>query len=46
MHSNYSVTLDKIIKDFSLEVAYLPDDAANIAIRTSDINRPGLLLSA
>ncbi|MBR5273069.1 MAG: HPr(Ser) kinase/phosphatase [Clostridia bacterium] len=46
MHSNYSVTLDKIIKDFSLKVAYLPDDAANIAIRTSDINRPGLLLSA
>ena len=46
MHSKYSVSLEKIIKDFSLRSVHLPRPASEILVNTSDINRPGLMLSA
>lgn len=47
MAIRYEVPLSKIIqiKDLNLEVVYLPQDASQIKITTSDINRPGLHLA-
>ena len=43
MATKYSVSLKKILKDFStLETLYLPDDPENIFITSPDISRPGL----
>ncbi len=43
--TQYSVSLSKIIREFSLEAAYLPGDPADIKISTTDINRPGLFIN-
>jgi len=40
--TNYSVSLGKIIKEFSLEILSLPTDPEKIMITTAEINRPGL----
>ncbi len=40
----YSVSAERLISEFKLESAYLPDLPENIKITTSHINRPGLLL--
>lgn len=45
MVSKYSVSLAKIIKEFSLESVYLPGDPADIAISSGDVNRPGLFIN-
>lgn len=45
MKSPFSVSLLKIIKEFSLETLYLPDAPENIYISSNEINRPGLQLS-
>ena len=45
MDSNFSVTLEKIIKDFSLEEIYLPESPSNILIKNNEVNRPGLQLN-
>lgn len=45
MDSKYSVSLAKIIKDQSLEVLYLPQEATNLYVTSCDVNRPGLILS-
>lgn len=45
MSEKYSVSLEKIIKEFDLEEIYLPDNAQNIQISSLEVNRPGLLLS-
>ena len=45
MKTGYSITLDKIIKEFSLETLYLPKPAEEIVISSTEINRPGLQLS-
>ena len=42
MATNYSVSLGKIIKEFSLEILSLPTDPEKIMITTAEINRPGL----
>ena len=42
MDELYSVTLSKVIDEFALEVMYLPDQAENINITCSRVNRPGL----
>ena len=42
MAINYSVSLGKIIKEFSLEILSLPTDPEKIMITTAEINRPGL----
>ena len=40
----YTVSLAKLIKEFNLEVIYLPKPAEGILITTADVNRPGLQL--
>lgn len=45
MSSKYSVSLDRIIKDFNFEVLYLPSDASELSVTSPDVNRPGLLLA-
>ena len=45
MHEQYSIPLSLMIKEFSLETAYLPDDADNIMISNPQVNRPGLALT-
>ena len=42
MTTNYSVSLAKIIKEFSLEILYIPDSAEKISVTSTEINRPGL----
>lgn len=44
MPDNFTVSLEKCIKEFELESVYLPDDPANIMISNNDVNRPGLQL--
>ncbi len=41
----FSVTLEKIVKEFKLETIYSPKDLNEILIVSSDVNRPGLLLT-
>ncbi|EDS10123.1 HPr(Ser) kinase/phosphatase [Anaerotruncus colihominis DSM 17241] len=43
--TKFIVPLQKIIKDFNLEVLYVPEDASTIAISSPEVNRPGLQLS-
>lgn len=45
MAHEYSVSLQKIIKDNTLEVFYTPTDPAEINITSKDVNRPGLMLA-
>lgn len=45
MSQTYSVSLEKIIEAHELDVVYLPKDASDILITTSEINRPGIVLT-
>lgn len=45
MKTDYNISLEKIINEFSLEVLYVPGPAENIMISSTEINRPGLQLS-
>ena len=40
----YSISLEQLIKEFSLKEAYIPSDPAEIMISSPEINRPGLPL--
>ena len=42
MKQAYTVSLSKIMKELSLEALYLPTDADEILIESSDVSRPGL----
>lgn len=42
--NTYTVSLAKLIKEFNLEVVYLPKAPEEILISTADVNRPGLQL--
>ena len=42
MEENYSVSMQKVIEAFNLEVIYLPDLPENIQITCARVNRPGL----
>jgi len=44
MEHKFTVALSKIIKEFSLESIYMPDNPDNILISSIDVNRPGLQL--
>lgn len=44
MENKFTVELKKIVEEFSLEKLYLPENAEEIVISNSDINRPGLQL--
>lgn len=43
--AQFSVTLDRIVKDLNLDTLYAPMELSNIAITTMDVNRPGLMLT-
>lgn len=45
MKTPYSVSLDRIVKDFSLEKIYCPENMDKIMISSTEVNRPGLELS-
>ena len=45
MEELHTVSLEKIINDLSLSVAYLPDLPENILISNKHVNRPGLSLT-
>lgn len=45
MSQTYSVSLESIIKAHELETVYLPKEASEILITTSEINRPGIVLT-
>ena len=45
MKSDFSVSLAKIINEFSLETVYLPKNADDILISSAEVNRPGLQLA-
>ena len=42
---NFSISLEKIVKQMNLRVAYTPKDLKDIPIQSADVNRPGLLLT-
>lgn len=42
MKTEYSVSLQKIVDEFSLENVYSPCDAKDILIRSAEINKPGI----
>ncbi len=44
MAQDFSVSLSRIIKEFSLEEVYVPENIDEIVISTADLNRPGLQL--
>ena len=45
MKSQYTIALDKIIKEFSLEQIYMPRATEEITISTMEVDRPGLALA-
>ncbi|MBO5206385.1 MAG: HPr(Ser) kinase/phosphatase [Clostridia bacterium] len=42
MEESYTVTMEKVIREFNLECVYLPDLPENINISCTRVNRPGL----
>lgn len=42
MKGKYSITLSALIAELGLDVLYLPDEAENIMISNTEVNRPGL----
>ena len=45
LETKFSVSLSKIIKELSLDVAYMPNNPDEIQIYSKDITRPGLELT-
>ncbi|MEE0946729.1 MAG: HPr(Ser) kinase/phosphatase [Acutalibacteraceae bacterium] len=45
MHTDFTVSLAKILNELSLETLYLPRDAEEIMINSAEINRPGIQLA-
>ncbi len=45
MHTNFTISLAKIISELSLETLYLPCKAEDIMIKSTEINRPGIQLA-
>lgn len=45
MASKYSVSLEKIITEYSFETLYLPCNASELSVTSQEVNRPGLLLA-
>ena len=42
MHTNFTISLEKIISEFSLEQLNMPENPEKIKISTTEVNRPGL----
>ena len=45
MKSNYTVSFSKIIKEFSLETVYVPENIEELTVSSTEINRPGLQMA-
>ncbi len=45
MKTDLTVSLERIIKEFSLETIYMPSDPAEIMVSSNEINRPGLQMA-
>ncbi len=45
MRTNFTVSLQKIISEFSLECLNMPSDPSQVMIATPELNRPGLHLA-
>ena len=45
MPQEFSVTLEQIIKEMTLEISFTPKAPKDILIKNEDVNRPGLQLS-
>ncbi|MBQ4120098.1 MAG: HPr(Ser) kinase/phosphatase [Clostridia bacterium] len=45
MKSNYTVPFSKIIKEFSLETVYAPENLDQLIVSSTEINRPGLQMA-
>ncbi|MCH4240038.1 MAG: HPr(Ser) kinase/phosphatase [Oscillospiraceae bacterium] len=45
MAVSYSVSLDKVIKELSLETVYMPGNPKEVLITSPDVSRPGLELN-
>lgn len=45
MRTEYTVSLERIINEFSLEVLHMPDSPESILVSTTEINRPGLQMA-
>lgn len=45
MEMKYSVTLEKFISQLNLEILTVPDETNKILITSTEVNRPGLLIS-
>ena len=45
MHTDFTVSLAKILNELSLETLYLPCPAEDIMIKSAEINRPGIQLA-
>lgn len=45
MSTVFTVGIKKIIKDFGLEVVYMPDGEEDVPVESADVNRPGLNLT-
>ncbi len=43
--TNYSVALERILREFSFETLFLPAEASELYVTSQDVNRPGLLLA-
>lgn len=44
MAQGFSVSLNRIVKEFALEDVYVPENIDEIVVSTADLNRPGLQL--
>ena len=42
MHTNFTISLEKIISEFSLEQLNMPENPEKIKITSTEVNRPGL----
>ena len=45
MHTNFNISLEKIIAEFSLEILNMPKTENELLVTTTEINRPGLQLA-
>ncbi len=45
MITDLTVSLERIIKEFSLETIYMPSDPKDILISSNEVNRPGLQMA-
>lgn len=45
MHTDFSVTMEQIMKEMSLEALYMPKEPSSIEVKSAEINRPGVELT-